>query len=217
MVANTIAPFGLRSFGHRDGSPPTMGLERRFVLSSDTSPIFSGDLVQNSTSVYGCITAAASGIGSSSVYNYSGYAGVFAGCEYYNATVNRQVWSPYFPGSVGVTSASVIGYIISDPDMCFIAQASSASVVGTSIIGWNIGVLTAGVSSLGNTTTGISNVSLASSLTIGSTGLLPFRVVDVYSNFAPPGTNGTDNTTAGAILVVQANNIDRNTLTGVST
>ena len=210
-MANTYAPFGFRSFGHQDGSPPTMGLERRFMLSSDTTAVFTGDVVQNSTAVYGTITQASSGTGLAG----GGYAGVFAGCEYYNTTVQRQVWSPYFPGSVGTTSASVIAYVISDVDMQFLAQGSTAAVLGTSVIGWNIGFTSTGAS-LGNTTTGISNVGLLST-SVSANSSLPFRIVDVYSDFAPPGVNGTDNTTAGAVLVVLPNNWARNTLTGVST
>lgn len=210
-MANTYAPFGFRSFGHRDGSPPTMGLERKFILSSDTTAVFTGDVVQNSTAVYGTVTQASSGTG----LGGGGYVGVFAGCEYYNATVNRQVWSPYFPGSVGATSASVIAYVISDPDMQFIVQGSTAAVLGTSVVGWNIGFTSTGAS-LGNTTTGISNVGLLST-SVSANSSLPFRVIDVYSDFAPPGVNGTDNTTAGAIMVVVPNNWTRNTLTGVST
>ena len=48
--------------------------------------------------------------------------GVFAGCEYYNPTVNRVTWSPYFPGSVG-SSSPVTAYVITDPEMTFIASS----------------------------------------------------------------------------------------------
>ena len=77
-MANTNAPFGFTSFGHQDGSAPTMGLERKFILSSDANLYFTGDPVSNSSASPGYIAP----------YNGSSLAaivaGVFAGCEYYN-------------------------------------------------------------------------------------------------------------------------------------
>ena len=204
-MANVYAPFGLRPFGHRDGSAPTMGLERRWMLSSDASVVGTGDVVYNSSTLVGYVTLATSGT--------VGVGGVFAGCEYYSPTVNRRVWSAYFPGTVS-SSSPVTAYLITDPEMTFIAQGSTQSVIGSSAIGLNIGIST----NNGNpdTTTGISRCSLLSSFPTGNSSL-PFRIVDVYSNFAPPGVNGTDNTVPGAILVVAPHNWDRNTLTGATT
>lgn len=206
-MANTAAPFGFRSFGHRDGSAPTAGLERRWILSSDASVIGTGDPVYNSSTYVGYITLPTSG-------TVSGMAGIFAGCEYYSPSVSRNVWNSYFPGSVG-SSSPVTAYIISDPEMQFLAQGSTNAVLGSSVIGWNIGYSSTSAGNP-NTLTGISQACLLSSSPSASSSL-PFRIVDVYSNFAPPGVNGTDNTSAGAILVLAPNSWDRKTLTAVTT
>lgn len=206
-MANTNAPFGFRSFGHQDGSAPTMGLERKFILSSDANLYFTGDPVANSSASPGYIAP----------YNGSSLAaivsGIFAGCEYYSATVQRVVWSPYFPGNVG-SSNPVTCWIISDPQMQFLVQASSAGFTATSV-GSNANVLTS-QSSLGNTANGQSVCVLASSQVGNSGSSYPFRIVDVYSNFAPPGVNGVDNSSAYNVLVVVPNNWARTNLTAVT-
>lgn len=205
-MANTYAPFGFRSFGHRDDASPTLGLERKFVLSSDPNAIFTGDVVQNSTSGPGYVTQSTTG----SVGAY----GVFSGCEYYSPTVGRMVWSSFFPGSVS-SSNPVIASIISDPQMQFLVQSSTTAIVGSSQVGQNVGYTSTGASG-GNTLTGQSVVGLLSS-SVSANSSLAFRIVDVYSNFAPPGVNGTDNASAGQILVVTPNNWDRRNLTSTPT
>jgi len=136
------------------------------------------------------------------------------GCEYYSPTVGRVVWSRYFPGSVATTSGTgdAIAYVIDDPEQLFICQGSTVSVVGSSNIGSNIGVIPA----TGDTTDGHSKFTLWSSGPPASASW-PFRLVDVYSNYAPPGANGTDNTVAAAIMVVAPNNWDRKNLTARAT
>lgn len=211
-MANTYAPFGLRSFGHQDGSAPTMGLTKFSMLSSDTSVIGTGDVVVQSTAsgFPGYITQPSTASVTPPGY---GLVGVFAGCEYYNSNVGRVVWSSYFPGSVG-SSSPVTAYVIQDPQMQFIAQCSTTSVIGSSNIGMNIGYCSSLIGSA-NTTTGISALALASS-GVSASSSYPFRIVDLYQNFAPPGVNGTS-TTAGAIVVVVPNAWATRTLTGVTT
>jgi hypothetical protein len=217
MVANTQSPFGFRAFGHQDGSAPTMGLQRLFMLSSDASVVGTGDLVVSSTAsgFQGYVTQPSTSANGTLGW---GLAGVFAGCEYYSPTVGRVIWSSYFPGNVS-SSSPVTCWVISDPQMQFIAQASSASVLGTSNIGYNIAISSSLVGAA-NTTTGISGLTLASSL-ISALSSYPFRIVDTYQNFAPPGggavLNGTDSATAGQIMVVVPNTFQRSITTGVST
>ena len=213
-MANVFNPFGFRNFGHRDGMAPSMGLERRFIRSSDTNLYFTGDVVQQSSTTLGFLTTFTSAATTPA-------AGVFAGCEFFQPTVGRDIWSAFFPGNIGssATVGDVTAYIISDPEMQFIAQGSTTAVVGSSMIGF--GVTVTGNSSQGNQTTGISVQAINTTVVaLSSVSLAPFKVVDVYSNFAPPGTtnvNGTDNTVPGSILVVAANNWDRKSLLSLST
>lgn len=206
-MANTWAPFGFRPFGHRDGSAPTQGLERRFMNSSNATAVFTGDPVYNSTAEAGFVVAGSTS-GNAIVY------GIFQGCEYYNTNVARVVWSSYFPASVG-SSNPVTAYVVSDPDMQFLVQASTEAVVGSSQIGWNFG-FTSSAAVNGNTLSGVSAVGIRSTSASASSSL-PFQLVDLYQNFGPPGVNGTSTTEAGQWLIVTPANWTRRQITGVST
>jgi hypothetical protein len=200
-MANIAAPFGFRQLRRLDGGAPTAGFETVTILSSDTNLYFTGDPVASATD--GNITLPTSGAVQ--------IRGIFMGCEYYNASVNRIVFGAYFPGNVSAGNI-ITGWVCTDPDMLYIAQCSTNAVVGSSRKNENIAFSVA-TSSLGNTLSGVSAVSLSTD--IGTSSSYPFRIYDFYSNYAPPGTNGTDNTSAGQILVVAPNNFDRNNLVGV--
>lgn len=209
-MANTFAPFGFRQFGQREGTAPTAGMDRLLLLSSDTNSYYTGDtvVISSQSLVAGYITLPTSGTLSPALQ------GVFLGCEYYSPTVGRQVWNSYFPASVG-SSSPCNAYVCTNPEQLYTVQGTTTAVLGTSCIGLNVGVASS-LQSGGNTLSGISGLALNSS-TVSANSSLPFRIVDVYSNYAPPGVNGTDNTAAGAIMVVQANNWARKNLTAYST
>lgn len=214
-MANTFAPFGFRSFGDQEGSAPTMGLTRRYLASSDTSLYFTGDVVQLSSgavSPFGFITIASTGGAPSTPI-----LGVFNGCEFFSPTVGRVVWSSFFPGNVG-SSSPCNAYIIEDPNQLFLVQGTTTATLGTSNIGMNVSFTSTnalGIQSGGNQTTGVSNIALIST-SVSPNSSLPFRIVDTTSNFAPPGSNGADGTTPGAIMVVGFNNQLRRSLTAIS-
>lgn len=208
-MANTFSPFGFRPVGRLEGGAPTAGLTRTFILSSDTNAYYTGDTVAySSAGTGGYITLPASGTTSPPVL------GVFMGCEYYSAATGRITFSPYFPGSVG-SSSPCNAYVITDPEQQFIVQASTVTAIGSSNIGYNVGVASS-LQSAGSAASGISGLALNSS-TVSANSSLPFRIVDVYANSAPPGVNGTDTTSAGQIFVVAPNNWARKNLTAPST
>jgi hypothetical protein len=101
----------------------------------------------------------------------------------------------------------------------FIVQNTTQATIGASCIGFNVAFTSTGALGTqagGNQTTGVSNIALIStSVTINAS--LPFRIVDVSCNYFPPGTNGSDSTTPGAIVVVSYNNSLRRSLTGQTT
>lgn len=207
-MTNTFQPFGFRSFGRLDGGSPTAGMTKVTLLASDTNQYFTGDVVQISTSGYLTLPASGSVTGSP-------IAGIFNGCEYYSPTVGRTIWSAFSGGNV-TSSNPGFAYVITDPDQLFIVQGSTNAVLGSSVIGWNIGFASTSQGS-GNTLSGISAEFLASS-TPSATNTLPFRIMDFYGNTAPPGVNGTSTgSEGGQIMVVQMNNSYRRSLTGVST
>lgn len=210
-MANTFSPFGFRAFGRQEGGSPTAGLTRLYLASSDPNSYYTGDVVSISSQSgpAGYITLPASGttIGSP-------IAGIFMGCEYYSPSVGRVIWSSWFPGNVG-SSSPCNAYVVTDPDQLYTVQGTTTAVLGTSCIGLNVGFASS-LQTTGNTLSGISGLAL-NSTTVSGNSSLPFRIVDTTSNYAPPGVNGTDGTSAGAIMVVQLNNAMRRSLTAVST
>ena len=218
-MANTFAPFGFRQFGTLEGNAPTYGLTRRYLATSDTNTYFTGDVVALSTGQgagVGFITQPTSGLNTGTPV-----LGIFAGCEFFNPSVGRVVWSSFFPGSQG-SSATVTAYVVEGEDNLFLVQCTTGTVVGTSAIGTNFGFTTGQTGSSqagGNQTTGISNIALlSSSPQVGGTtnSSFAFRLVDTTSNYFPPGVNGADGTTAGAVVIVSFNNSARRALQGLS-
>jgi hypothetical protein len=241
-MANTIAAFGALDFMHQGGSQRTEELRQVWINSTDVTPIFYGDIVQAAVLVstatanqgfgpyvtQGCsaVTTGGAGFASAGLWN-----GVFRGCELFNLTLNKMYYSRYFPGSVLAGTSSLTGdikaYIVNDLSMRFIIQVSTQGnqVFGSSNIGMvanpAITGTVSGVSStVGNTATGNSGMSLSSATAITSTSTIAFafRIVDFYSNWGPgllPGTvpglgtgqfvNGMDNTTNGQYVIVQPN------------
>lgn len=208
-MVNVIAPFGFRQFRRLDGGSPTAGFDTLSIASSDTNLYFTGDTVVTSTAGVNYITpVSTSGI----------VRGVFFGCEFFSPTVGRKVWSPFFPGSVATTSGTndAQAWVCTDPEMMYTVQCSSIATVGSTQIGNNFLVTVNAVllSSQGNQTTGVSVQTLGST-TATTNSSAPWRLMDMYSNWAPPGTNGTDNTNPGAIVIVAPNNFDRKNTTSL--
>lgn len=205
-MANNTSPFGFRQFRRLDGGAPTAGFDTLTIASSDTNVIGTGDVVATSaTGPY--VTTPSSG--------FSQIRGVFMGCEFFSPTFNRKVWSPFFPGSVATTSGTndAQAWVCTDPEMMYTVQGATTAAITSSMIGLNFAV-SSGTFGAANTTTGVSGMTLAST-TFSSTNTLPWRLMDLYSNSAPPGVNGTDNTSAGNIVIVAPNNFDRKNLTGI--
>lgn len=192
-MANSSTPFGFLPYRHDAGSPADMGLERVWIDSSNAHLMFTGDLVVRSS---GGNRIDISDAGSTSDKLW---AGVFAGCKYYSAAVGRTIWSSYYPGSVGSNAANGVteAYVISDPEMRFIGAAASSVPLATADMGYAVTIVTS-MSSLGNTATGRSVMTISTALAaVGAGSSYPWVIVDFLSNLAVSGTPGTDNTTAG--------------------
>jgi hypothetical protein len=217
-LANTNNPFGFRQYGQREGSAPTAGMERAWISSAYTTPVFTGDAVVRSTTPNGAQYLVSGGssqgtgattLGASVAVNQ----GIFLGCKYYNSNVGRTVWNSYWPGSGA--SGDVEVYVCTNPEQLYTVQSTSGAVLGSSNIGMILPQSTL-LSSQGNTLTGISNMTVTSSLVTGLSSGGQWMIVDVYSNVAPPGVNGTSTTAEGLqIVVVQPNSAMRRTLYGV--
>ncbi len=180
-MANTQVQFGFQPFSIASGRTPNFALRRRTIAYNYSTALFKGDPVVSNNA--GNIVAVSS--------QSAPVAGIFWGCEYYNTAMKQPFWSPYWPGSSAsaLTNGIVTAWIIDDPNELFVAASlgGSAAITAANIMNnvqWNAG---AG----GNTTTGISSYVIDDG-NITTTSTLPFKIMDLYSTYAPPGVNGAD-------------------------
>lgn len=196
-MSNVNSPFGFRQFGRLEGAAPNGGQAQRLIAQADTNAIYMGDPVVSLNTGY--IARATAGT--------TQIAGIFLGCTYLNTAVGRTVWSNFWPGA----SAGGVGYalIINDPAAMFVAQSNGLPITFANI-NENINFAWSAGSSL----SGISGATLDYS-TLAATTTRPFRVIGPYSQFAPPGVNGTDDTASYNQAVVVFNFQDFKSLDGI--
>lgn len=200
-MANTAAPFGFSQWTGL-GVTPSYEMVTKTIDKDNTVAIFTGDAVIELTTGYIDVKVAADAVR---------LAGIFMGCTYLNTSLSRVVWSPYYPGA-NVATNDVTAYVVNDPNARFLVQSSGASPIAFANIGENIDVAATPV---GNTITGRSAMAVAYG-SLNTTNTLPFRIVDLYSTYAPPGVNGTDDASANNMIIVGFNNIDAKQLTGLA-
>ena len=204
-MANTFAPSGFLQYQGGAGGAPTFAQSVRRIASGNTTAIFTGDPVQPVTSTAtGYITQATAG-GSVQL------AGIFVGCKYLSTSLNRVVWSAYWPGS-GATG-DVEAYVIDDPASRFIVQSSGTGfpVTGTATsqtsgvqgqlctFAYSTTGATSGNANGGNNATGRSTAYVNATATLNTS---PFIIVDYAVSFG----NGGDQTSQYCNLIVGFNN-----------
>jgi hypothetical protein len=197
-MANTFAPFGFSQY-KGTGSAPTYEQVAR-TIGNTAAVIYSGDPVTSQSD--GTIARSAAGT--------TQIAGIFVGCEYLSATLNRKVWSNYWPGSGSALSGSVVtGYVINDPNAQFLVQSGNA---GSPVAATDVGANIQFALGTGSALSGISGAYANQAVIDPTITTLPFRIVSLITN--PPGANGTDSASNGNLIVVAFNNVDTRVLTG---
>lgn len=197
-MANVLGPFGFLQEGTASG-PPNFAQTNNppyRVRAGNSTAIFFGDLVRYGTSSdAGYLVQWANGDGSTT----NQAVGIFIGCRYYSTSQRKTIWNNYWPGADA--TGDVEAYVCDDPNAQFKVQSGYASGAITQTSQGQCADIVS--TPTGNTTTGISGMSLAQPTTSSPT-VLPFKVISVV--VSPPGTNGTDLTTAYNYLIVAFNN-----------
>ena len=205
MATNILGPYGFVQVGTASG-PPNFAENHnppyRIASTYDTA-IFFGDAVRmNVSGPTGYIEQWANGDGSTATQIL---AGIFYGCSYYSTSQRKTIWNNYWPGSDA--TGDVAAFIVDDPNAQFKVQAGIGSAITQASIGRTADIV---ATPTGNTTTGISGMSLSTPTT---TVTLPFKVVGVANS--PPGATGTDLTAAYNNVIVAFNNQQYKALLGV--
>lgn len=208
-MANIQGPFGLKRWGS-GGGPPNFALESApgyRIAAGNTTPIFFGDLVKmNVTGPTGYVEQWAPTDGGTPTKIL---VGVFVGCSYYSTSQQKWVENRYWPGADA--TGDVVAKVVTEPNAEWVIQANAGPITQVSM-GQTADIAgTALAATAGNTTTGISGMSLASPTV--TTASNPLKVVGFVTS--PPTAQGADLTTPFNFVIVTFNNQTFKALLGV--
>ena len=193
-MANTNVAFGLKPINTFGSSPATQGTNAYFI-ASNASAIFQGSLVQ----------AELTG-GTISITSASGdtvqHVGVFAGCEYVDATTGKKKFSNTWPGSGSAnTNFDIIGFVYDNPMQRFIVASDATNTDRATAKAdiFKAAALADGAS--GNTTTGISTTKLDMDTAVNTDPSLPLMILGIHED-----VDNSDHSAAGVSYIVKINN-----------
>lgn len=170
-MATTYAPQGLLVSRPLLGFAPSYATNPYLIQSTYTSPIGFGDLVK---------PAAGGGAGYIAAYSAADTTslGVFAGCQYYNTTIQQWIFSNQWPSGGAQTSGNIVAFVIDDPNVVFSIQVSGGPVTQASV-GLNVELTGNGAP---NSSTGLSTAAALYS-SVSTTNTLPLRIVGISTRF----------------------------------
>ena len=193
-MANANVSFGLKPVGKHGSSPATLGTSQYFI-ASDASAIFQGSPVRAELTggTIQIATATCDGVQ---------LLGVFAGCEYVDATTGKLKFSNTWPGSGSAnTSFDIKGFVYDDPAQRFIIASdgtntdratAKADIFKTAEIEGGTG---------GNTTTGISTAQIDISTAEDTDTSNPLMILGIHED-----VTNADHSAAGVSYIVKINN-----------
>ena len=193
-MANANVSFGLKPVGKHGSSPATQGTSQYFI-ASDASAIFQGSPVRAELTggTIQIATATCDGVQ---------LLGVFAGCEYVDATTGKLKFSNTWPGSGSAnTNFDIKGFVYDDPAQRFIIASdgtntdratAKADIFKTAEIEGGTG---------GNTTTGISTAQIDISTAEDTDTSNPLMILGIHED-----VTNADHSAAGVSYIVKINN-----------
>ena len=193
-MANINVAFGFKPVGKHGSSPATQGTSQYFI-ASDASAIFQGSPVKAE------LTGGTIQIGSATNDGVQ-LVGVFAGCEYVDATTGKLKFSNTWPGSGSAnTNFDIKGFVYDDPAQRFIIASdgtntdratAKADIFKTAEIEGGTG---------GNTTTGISTAQIDISTAEDTDTSNPLMILGIHED-----VTNADHSAAGVSYIVKINN-----------
>lgn len=196
-MSNTFAPNGLVAVRRQDGASWSGNMTVYKIAAADTNKFFSGDPVHRLSTGYvtsGDVTT-------------GGIIGIFVGCEYLSTSQNKVVWNNQYAGADA--AADITAYVIDDPSVILQVWAGTGASPGTagSLLFADIGANINFKTGAGNSLSGLSTTYVDAS-TKTTTNTLPFQIVGFAS--LPPGVNGSDTLSSGALVEVVFNQMQTN-------
>ena len=193
-MANINVAFGFKPVGKHGSSPATQGTSQYFI-ASDASAIFQGSPVKAE------LTGGTIQIGSASG-NGDQLVGIFAGCEYVDATTGKLKFSNTWPGSGSAnTNFDIKGFVYDDPSQRFIICSDGTNTDRATAKAdiFKTADLADGAS--GNTTTGISTAKLDISTAEDTDTSNVVMILGIHED-----VTNADHSAAGVSYIVKINN-----------
>ena len=193
-MANANVAFGLKPVGMHGSSPATQGTSQYFI-ASNASAIFQGSPVKAELSGGTIQIASASGNGDQLV-------GVFAGCEFVDATTGKLRFSNTWPGSGSAnTNFDIKGFVYDNPAQRFIIASDGTNTDRATAKAdiFKTADLASGAS--GNTTTGISSAVLDISTAEDTDTSNVVMILGIHED-----VTNADHSAAGVSYIVKINN-----------
>ena len=193
-MANANVKFGLKPVGKHGSSPATQGTSQYFI-ASDASAIFQGSPVRAELTggTIQIATATCDGVQ---------LLGVFAGCEYVDATTGKLKFSNTWPGSGSAnTNFDIKGFVYDDPSQRFIICSDGTNTDRATAKAdiFKTADLADGAS--GNTTTGISSAKLDISTAEDTDTSNVVMILGIHED-----VSNADHSAAGVSYIVKINN-----------
>ena len=193
-MANANVAFGFKPVGKHGSSPATQGTSQYFI-ASDASAIFQGSPVKAELTGGTIQIASASGNGDQLV-------GIFAGCEYVDATTGKLKFSNTWPGSGSAnTNFDIKGFVYDNPAQRFIIASDGTNTDRATAKAdiFKTADLADGAS--GNTTTGISTAKLDISTAEDTDTSNVVMILGIHED-----VTNADHSAAGVSYIVKINN-----------
>ena len=193
-MANINVAFGFKPVGKHGSSPATQGTSQYFI-ASDASAIFQGSPVKAELTGGTIQIASASGNGDQLV-------GIFAGCEYVDATTGKLKFSNTWPGSGSAnTNFDIKGFVYDNPAQRFIIASDGTNTDRATAKAdiFKTADLADGAS--GNTTTGISTAKLDISTAEDTDTSNVVMILGIHED-----VTNADHSAAGVSYIVKINN-----------
>ena len=193
-MANINVAFGFKPVGKHGSSPATQGTSQYFI-ASDASAIFQGSPVKAE------LTGGTIQIGSATG-NGDQLLGVFAGCEYVDASTGKLRFNNTWPGSGSAnTDFDIKGFVYDDPSQRFIIASDGTNTDRATAKAdiFKTADIVAGTS--GNTTTGISTAKLDIDTAEDTDTSNCVMILGIHED-----VSNADHTAAGVSYIVKINN-----------
>jgi hypothetical protein len=193
-MANANSSFGLKPISTIGNT--LSGATNQYFIKSDASAIYQGSPVEvELTGGTAAIITSADGDGKQLL-------GVFAGCEYVDATTGKMTWKNYWAGSgTADTDFDIKCFIYDNPFQRYViaADASNTSRAVAKVDIFKTAQLATATG--GSTTTGLSTATLDISTAENSDPSNPLMILGITDD-----VDNSDHTAAGASYIVKINN-----------